>query len=307
MVLREARGVLGKIAADLDRALRERAASGAPGQPFARVLDRGEGWSVSDVICTSGPNDRPFEEQHAGVSVGMVVGGTFQYRSSRGQHLMTPGSFLLGNDGDCFECGHEHAAGDRCVSFKFTPDYFDRLIADSNTRRREGKFHSSRLPPRQESSALVARAAAALSRVADVSWEELALEVAAAAIRLDDGRSAENGRQSSAAVARVTESVRAIQRNPSGHLSLDRLAAAARQSPFQYLRTFQRLTGVTPHQFILRTRLREAASRLLEHDTNIIDVAFESGFRDLSNFNRAFRLEFGVSPRAYRRRFGRRG
>jgi AraC-like DNA-binding protein len=89
-------------------------------------------------------------------------------------------------------------------------------------------------------------------------------------------------------------------------LTLAHLARDAGQSPFQYLRTFRRLTGVTPHQFILRTRLRDAASRLLAHDTNIIDVALDSGFGDLSNFNRAFRLEFGLTPRAYRRRFARR-
>jgi len=33
----------------------------------------------------------------------------------------------------------------------------------------------------------------------------------------------------------------------------------------------------------------------------IIDVALDSGFGDVSNFNRAFRAEFGVSPRVYQR------
>jgi len=33
----------------------------------------------------------------------------------------------------------------------------------------------------------------------------------------------------------------------------------------------------------------------------ILDIALDSGFADLSNFNRAFRTEFGLSPRAYRR------
>ena len=307
MLPRDRVGVLGTIAADLDRALSERAASGGSGDPIARVLDRGAGWSVSDVICTSGPGDRAFEEQHVGVSIGMVVGGTFQYRSSRGDHLMTPGSFLLGNASECFECGHDHAAGDRCVAFRFAPEYFERLIADANARGRGGKFKSSRLPPSQESSTLVARAASAISRMSDVSWEEVALEVAVTAIRFDGDRSTGSARESTAAVARVTESVRTIQRNSAARLTLAQLAHEAGQSPFQYLRTFRRLTGVTPHQFILRTRLRDAASRLLAQDTNIIDVALDSGFGDLSNFNRAFRLEFGLTPRAYRRQFARRG
>ena len=57
-------------------------------------------------MCTAGPRDRTFEEQHARVNIAIVAGGTFQYRSRAGRELMTPGSVLLGNPGECFECGH---------------------------------------------------------------------------------------------------------------------------------------------------------------------------------------------------------
>jgi AraC family transcriptional regulator len=249
--------------------------------------------------------DRSFEEQYCNTSIGMVVAGTFQHSSTHGHHLMTPGSLLLGNSGECFECGHDHAAGDRCISFQYSADYFDRLVADSAVRCSTGRFQRSHLPPIPTSAALIARAAAAVSQVADVSWEELALDVAATAIRFGENRSTGDRRESSSAMARVTENVRAIQRNPGARWALSDLARHAEQSPFRYLRTFRRVTGVTPHQFILRTRLRDAASRLLAHDTNVIDIALESGFGDLSNFNRAFRLECGLSPRAYRRQFAR--
>src|SRR5216117_241292 len=97
--------VLGKIAADLDQALARREASGAPGRTTGRLVAGGNGWSVEDVLCTCGPGDRPFEERHTAMSIGVVVCGTFQYRSPLGRDLMTPGSFLLGNAGQCFECG----------------------------------------------------------------------------------------------------------------------------------------------------------------------------------------------------------
>jgi AraC-like DNA-binding protein len=57
---------------------------------------------------------------------------------------------------------------------------------------------------------------------------------------------------------------------------------------------------VTPHQYILRTRLREAAIRLATKRDKILDVALDAGFGDVSNFNRAFRGEFGMSPKIYR-------
>jgi AraC-like DNA-binding protein len=82
---------------------------------------------------------------------------------------------------------------------------------------------------------------------------------------------------------------------------LQHLAKDAGLSPYHFLRTFTRLTGVTPHQFALRARLREAALRLSRSDDRVIDIALDCGFGDVSNFNRAFRTEFGTSPRAYRK------
>jgi AraC-like DNA-binding protein len=47
-------------------------------------------------------------------------------------------------------------------------------------------------------------------------------------------------------------------------------------------------------------RLRDAAARLATGNEKVLDIAFDCGFGDVSNFNRAFRAEFGVSPREYR-------
>jgi AraC family transcriptional regulator len=81
------------------------------------------------------------------------------------------------------------------------------------------------------------------------------------------------------------------------------LAASARSagvSRYHFLRTFRSATGVTPHQWLLRARLREAAHRLVTTRTPVTSIALEVGFEDLSNFIRSFRAEFGVSPSRYR-------
>src|SRR5690349_1921262 len=97
--------------------------------PAARVVASGPGWSVTDVVCTSGPNERPFEERHETVSIAAVLGGTFQYRAETGRAVLHPGGILLGNAGACFECGHEHGTGDRCLAFSFTPALLESVIA----------------------------------------------------------------------------------------------------------------------------------------------------------------------------------
>jgi AraC-like DNA-binding protein len=269
-----------------------------PGGITTRLLASGEGWMVEDVVCTSGPYDRPFEERHERASVAIVLAGTFQYRSAAGSALMTPGSLLLGEPGQSFECSHDHAAGDRCLSFHYTPELFERLAVEASGRR---SFGVARLPPLRGLSWLVARARAGMAGAPGLSWEEIGVQLAARAVQLAAGVTPDPGGAPPAAVARVTRAVRAIERQPGAALTVARLAREAGLSPYHFLRTFRRLTGLTPHQYVRRTRLREAATRLASGRAKVLDVALDSGFGDVSNFNHAFRVEFGVPPRAYRR------
>ena len=292
----------------MDRALALRAESGAPGRTTPTRLAQGAGWSVEDVICTSGPADRPFEEQHRSVAIAIVMSGTFQYRASSADELMTPGSLLLGNPGQRFECAHAHGAGDRCVAFRFAPELFEQLVADAGAARGERAFRASRIPPHRVLATLVARSALGVSAPASQQWEweEIACRLAALAVGLSAGAWLHGGNVPAGALARTTDSVRRIERDPAAAWTLSQLAAEARLSPFHYLRTFKRVTGVTPHQFILRARLRLAAIYLATADTRVIEVAGAAGFQDLANFNHAFRAEFGVAPRRYRRIVSRR-
>jgi AraC family transcriptional regulator len=275
-----------------------------PGALDARIVAKGDGWSVEDVVCSRGPRDRPFEEQHDRFVIAIVTSGTFQYRSSgsSGEEMMTPGSLLLGSPGQCFECGHEHGVGDRCLSFHFTADYFGAVAAGRDAQKALRGFQSPRLSPIRALSPIVADACAALAGSSEVAWEELGIRLVARALRMDDESQPARNLSSPAAVARITESVRSIEQHVTSPLTLVRLAREAGLSPFHYLRTFESVTGTTPHQYMLRTRLRQAAVRLAVADAKIVDVAFEAGFGDVSNFNRAFRAEFGVSPTAYRQR-----
>jgi len=295
---------LAKIAVDLEQAVARRVVNGGPGTMSSRVLGQGDGWHVADVVCTSGPHDRPFEEQHSCFTIAVVVAGTFQYRAlsrSRTAHeLMTPGSLLLGSAGQYFECGHEHAWGDRCLSFRYTPDYFERLVAAAGLPRELRNFKTLRLPPLKSLSRIVAKAWAGLVRVGETSWEELSIKIAAEATELANGLSTCASMAPPSTVARVTRAVRMIERQAEGELPLGSLAQEAGLSPYHFLRTFQQLTGLTPHQYVRRIRLREAAVRLTSARDKILNVALDCGFGDVSNFNRAFRTEFGLSPRAYR-------
>jgi AraC-like DNA-binding protein len=302
---------LAKIAVELEKALAERRRNGSAGRMSARVLAEGDGWRVSDVLCTSGPGDKPFEEQNPYFAIAVVTAGSFQYRGSSlrapaGGELMTPGSLLLGNAGQPFECGHEHGAGDRCVAFTYAPDYFERLAADAGIAGRSAVFRRLRLPPLRALAPLMAHAcagaAAATESQMDFPWEEISLELAARAVQLAGDVARDSNHASPSTLARVTRSVRMIERHGvDADIRLGSLAREACLSPYHFLRTFEQLTGLTPHQYVLRARLREAAARLAAEPGKILDIALDCGFNDISNFNHAFRAEFGVSPRVFRR------
>jgi AraC-like DNA-binding protein len=290
---------LAEIAAVLKRAVERRTAAGSAGGIAARVLARGAGWSVADVVCTSGPSDRSFEEQRRNVCIAVVAAGSFQYRSHAGRALLAPGSLMLGNAGQAFECGHAHAVGDRCISFSYAPDYFELVTADAGGGKPE--FRMAGLSPVRAISPAVVRACSGLTNGAnELVWEELGVRLAVDTLQLANGGSPGAGELLPSAEARVTRVVRMMEELPDAEHSLARLAGEARLSPYHFLRTFQRVVGLTPHQYVMRMRLRRAAMRLVEESTSVLNIALDCGFGDVSNFNRSFRVEFGMSPRKFR-------
>jgi len=262
-------------------------------------LASGPGWSVSDIDCSSGPHDRPFEEQHPGFCIAAVMRGTFQYRTSQGATTLAPGAVLLGNHQSGFECGHDHSTGDRCLSFMFDPDYFDTVLS-SISDGRTATFRAPGLPPLMTMSRIFADAELARFENDPTWFEQIALDLAAKAVTLvaDGVRSQKPPTyRDQQRIAAALHYVEASARMP---LSINELASGAAMSPYHFLRTFRRVVGTTPHQFILRTRLQDAALQLRRSALPVIDIALDAGFRDLSTFNRRFRAFMAMTPSAYR-------
>ncbi|MDX8464520.1 AraC family transcriptional regulator [Mesorhizobium sp. VK23B] len=270
-------------------------------------LASGPGWQVSDVICTARAGDRPFEEQHRSFCIAAVTRGTFRYRTRQGTAVLAPGAILLGNPGACYECGHEHGAGDRCLSFHFSPAYIESLVAGVPGAKRLG-FAGPRLPPLPALAPLLAQAEAAREMADSEAFEELGLRIAGAVIGAAADTPEVARTPSRRDQKRVAEAVRLIELNAERPLSLAELADGAATSPYHFLRTFRHVAGMTPYQFLLRTRLHRAAVRLRASDEAISTIAFDAGFNDLSTFNRRFRRKMGEAPGAYRdKRAGGRG
>ncbi|UCI05541.1 helix-turn-helix transcriptional regulator [Mesorhizobium sp. B1-1-8] len=267
----------------------------------AKTLASGQGWQVSDVVCTAAAGDRPFEEEHCSFCVAAVTSGTFRYRTRQGTAVLAPGAILLGNPGACYECGHEHGAGDRCLSFHFAPAYMEHVVADVPGAKKLG-FGAARLPPLPALAPLLAEAEAARETGDGDALEELGLRIAGAVVAAASGSTKADRAPSRRDQKRVAEAVRRIELDADQPLSLAELAGETATSPYHFLRTFKHVAGLTPYQFLLRTRLHRAAVRLRTSNEAISAIAFDAGFNDLSTFNRRFRREMGEPPGAYRAR-----
>jgi AraC-like DNA-binding protein len=266
----------------------------------SQLLASGADWHVSEVVCTAGPRDRRYEEQHGQMCIALVTRGTFHYRTAQGSAVMAPGSLLLGNSGACFECGHEHSVGDRCLSFHFSPELFETIAATVPGNRR-GCFIAPRLPPTPELLPLIATAEALRGDgQASEEFHELVLRlVGATCCALSQEPSARripNDRDKK----RVATALRRIEAEPAERLSLHELAAEAATTQYHFLRIFEQVVGVTPGQYVLRTRLRRAAIALRSSSESISAIAGSCGFSDLSTFNRQFHRVMGATPGVFR-------
>lgn len=101
---------------------------------------------------------------------------------------------------------------------------------------------------------------------------------------------------------RIERVCRALDDDELAGLSLPEAARLAHLSVPAFGRAFKRATGKTLVGYLNELRVGRACRELLETSRPVSDVAFDCGFRNLSNFNRRFRALKGVSPREFRRR-----
>ncbi|HEY2775273.1 MAG TPA: AraC family transcriptional regulator [Candidatus Binatia bacterium] len=252
---------------------------------------------VQDYQCDLGPEDRASVEIHKGFSIAYVREGSFGYRCGGRHHELVAGSLLVGHPGDEFVCTHDHVHGDRCLSVHFDPEAAESLGASV-----AAMWQSGALPPLSELMVLGELAQAAAGGASEVGVDEAGYLLASRFLEIVAGAATAPAPAADArSRRRAVEAALWIDENSADAVDLDASAGEAGVSPFHFLRTFSKVLGVTPHQYLVRSRLRRAARLLAEEERSVTDVAYEVGFGDLSNFVRTFHRAAGISPLGFRR------
>lgn len=201
---------------------------------------------------------------------------------------------MVGRPGREYTATHEHhGCGDACLSIKFAPELVDNLFEGKNI------WGVARVPPLPELMVLGELAHAAVEGRASVGVDEAALLLAQKFASVVTGEKPDKANASER--RRAVEVALWLEANAAEPVGLEDAARQAGLSPYHFLRIFRKALGVTPHQYLLRLRLRRAAQLLAEERMPVTEVALDAGFADLSNFVRTFGRAAGVSPKRFRR------
>ncbi len=99
---------------------------------------------------------------------------------------------------------------------------------------------------------------------------------------------------------RINSIYKYVRRNFQQVITLDEIAAEVSMTVPAFCRYFKKQSGKTFVQFVNEFRVVHACKLLSETPSTITDVCFESGFHNISNFNKTFKETTGQTPSQYR-------
>lgn len=243
---------------------------------------------------------------HEFYTVGLVLRGpgTLWYRSAT--HLTEPGDVVVIPPGEV----HTGALGPGAERLSYLAVHVpasvlaDHATDDALHRGDAPEFDAAIIRDADVAAALAKLERATLSCCGDVGGEAESL---ATAIGLLLARHARASARRSTLVdhdePRLVHQARELLDDcysDNTHTSLEALAARTGVTPFHLVRVFTRTVGISPHRYLVQTRLRHAAE-LLALGTPCSFVAAMTGFADQSHLTTQFKRYVGITPVSYQR------
>ncbi len=100
---------------------------------------------------------------------------------------------------------------------------------------------------------------------------------------------------------RMSQIINYIHMHYHEDILLEELAKTFFISPYHLCREFKRYTNSTVVQYVNITRIMNAQRKFMETDKNITEISKETGFSNITHFNRVFKAVTGMTPSGYRK------
>ncbi len=234
---------------------------------------------------------------HEQFGIGVIYRGAHRSLSGRGVVEAGAGDTITVNPGEVHDGMPIGDAGRAWRMLYLNPPIVTDAIRDmSEGRTDDYVFHRpviSRSGIASQVRALFSLVIAKDEAAVSIRREEALLLLLGSVLRM---RTAGDGSQSFPMAVFRAKSL--MDDDPASPLVLADLASASGLSRFQLVRGFARATGLTPHAYLIQSRIH-LARRLIAGGMPLAEAALASGFSDQSHMTRIFIRKYGLSPGAY--------
>lgn len=224
----------------------------------------------------------------------VMLTGSLSYQTRRSMGVARPGTALLL---DCNE-PHSYAALGKC---SFTFIHFTG--AQSRALYEEIEAKGGNLIHLQDASAVHEGIGTLLSAMQeDGRFDETQASVLIYSMLMTLLKQSSTQPGTGTGNPIVDKAITHIQTHLTDNLSVDEIAASTGYSASYFSHIFAAETGMSPYQFVVRSRVEHAQLLLKTTRHSVQEIAFQCGFNSAANFCYTFRKMTGISPHAYRKR-----
>jgi AraC-like DNA-binding protein len=249
--------------------------------------------AISGVHAVEAASSHSFPRHtHDQFGIGLIRAGAQKSMSGRGMVEAGAGMVITVNPGEVHDGLPIGEAGRSWTMLYFDPEALQDVFDGLDRAGGEFEFHH----PVVDSGDLARRFARLYGAMTESGENPLAAEEMALALMdwLVPSRTGAAG-QGLSEIGRARER---IDDAPAEAISLAELSDLCGLSRFQFLRSFARSTGLTPHAYMLQRRI-DLARRLVGEGMPLAEAASESGFFDQSHMTRHFARILGATPGGY--------
>ena len=224
----------------------------------------------------------------------VMLTGALSWQTRHGRGVARPGQALLL---DC-NAPHTYAAQGKC-SFTFVHFAGGQSAAIYEEIERTGG-NMIHLPDPNELNETIGEMLSSMRRDRRLNEGQASAMIYGMLMKLLErsGVSGEGGLGNPA----VDRAIAYIQAHLSEPLSVEDMAASTGYSASYFSHLFTQDTGMSPYQFVVRSRVEHAQQLLMTTHQTVQEIAFQCGFNSAANFCYTFRRFTGLSPHAYRQR-----
>ena len=169
---------------------------------------------------------------------------------------------------------------------------FERLFKEISELFQENELHTSNYEISLDQN-----------RLNDAKLQILLIQLLLLVYKLSQTHSGVNLHQESDKEQHVRRITSWIEKHFHEDISLDDISSSLNVSKYYMSHIFKEITGGTIMKYLMSCRINRAKMLLeTERDLSVLDIAYESGFKHCSHFNRFFLQKVGTTPLEYRRR-----